>query len=49
MRRFLEPVLAAPFIWTAADKIGLLDLVLARFSTLESEPEPFFSSLMGSG
>lgn len=49
MRRFLEPVLAAPFIWTAADKIGLLDLVLARFSTLESDPEPSFSSWMGSG
>ncbi len=49
MRRLLDPAPALPFIWVAADSMGLLDRVLARLSTLESDPEPSFSSFMGSG
>ena len=52
-RRSLEvtPALpAVPFIGVVVVvKIGLRDLALARFSTLESDPEPSFSSCMGSG
>lgn len=42
-------LLVVPFIWMAWDNIGLLDLVLALFSRLESDPDPSFSSCMGSG
>ncbi len=42
----LLPVVAEPFIGCG---IGLLDRALARDSKLSSEPEPSFSSRMGSG
>ena len=47
MRRLLLPA-AVPFIWVMVT-IGLRDRALARFSRLESDPEPSFSSCMGSG
>lgn len=38
-----------PFVISPATKRGLLDLVRARLSRLESDPEPSFSSVIGSG
>ncbi len=48
MRRLLLPD-AEPFSWLLVVMIGLLERALARFSTLESDPEPSFSSCIGSG
>ncbi len=46
LMRLRLPAVAMPF---ADWRIGLLDLVLARLFKLSSEPEPSFSSWIGSG
>ncbi len=48
IRRCLE-VEMAPLGWLFVVKTGDLDRVRARFSRLESEPEPSFSSDIGAG
>ena len=46
LMRLLLPAVGMPFIGCS---IGLLDLVLARLFKESSEPDPSFSSCMGSG
>ena len=41
--------LREPFIWVAAVKMGLRERARALFSRLESDPDPSFSSWIGSG
>ena len=48
IRRCLEVELA-PFGWLLVVRTGDLERVRARFSRLESEPDPSFSSDIGAG